>query len=130
MKHSPISKNKGQALIIIMILIAISTIILTETIQIMGSNTIGGTSLQEGNIAHQIAESGIENTLLLLLRNPYYSGETLPVGEGTANVSVTTNNNIKTITSIGMINNFQRKITVNISYNNYVIRIIDWKDSL
>ena len=92
-------------------------------------NASQGTSRLEGRIlASQVAESGMENALLLLLRNPNYVGETLTVGTGTATITVTGNSTTKTITSIGRINNYLQTVEVIVTYNNTIMTITSWEE--
>lgn len=120
----------GQSMVALIIFISIATIMLIGSTSIIASNTVGATIMQQGLVTRQIAESGIENALILLLRNPSYMGETLPLGEGSAVITVTGDSTNKTIESLGTIGNFQKKITVKITYNRGVMSVVSWEDSL
>jgi hypothetical protein len=89
---------------------------------------LSGTKSQQGSIAYEIAESGIENAKLRLLRNPNYAGETLPVGEGSAVILVTNSGGNYTILSKGVTGNFTRQIQVTATYNNNLFVVTSQKE--
>ena len=74
--------------------------------------------------AYYVAESGAENALMRLLRDPNYSGETMAVGVNNAIVTVVGNR----ITSNGHVNNLTKKIQVDVSYNDNQMVITSWKE--
>ena len=133
MKHIQISTlAQGQALVALLVFVVIAVMVIFGSIAITSTNTEGATVFQQGIIARQIAETGVENALLKLLRDPSYTGETIPVDEGayqgSAAVTITGDSLNKTIQSIGTAGNFQHKIVVKITYNNGVQTIISWQD--
>lgn len=117
----------GQALITLLIFVVVAlTVTTTATILIIssGRNT---TRLEMGLTALNIAESGAENAILRLLRDPDYTGEPdLTIGEGTAAITIT-GTNPKTITSEGRIGNFVRRVEVVVSYSS-ILNITSWKE--
>jgi len=115
-------------LITLLVFMTIAIIVITATISIVASNTVGASVAQQGLVARDIAENGIEESLLRLLRDPLFTGGTIPVGNGNAQIIITSNGQNKIIQSTGTVGDFQRKITVSITYNNYVIKIISWQD--
>lgn len=118
--------KKGQTVITLLVFIAIAVTLTTGAIFVGLTNFLTATKIQQGEIAYFVAESGIENALLRLLRNPNYSGETLPVGEGTATVTV--NGTPKTVISEGKVGNFSRKIKVIVDDSGYTLSILFWKE--
>lgn len=123
-------KQKGQALVTIIIFMLIASIITSAAVAVVITNSVGSSKFQQGIIAKSIAESGIEEALLQLLRNPNYTGTPVgqPLSVGNGNVVVTVNGTI--ITSTGTYKNFIRKIQVNASYNSSNQLVIsNWKES-
>ncbi|HEX8932441.1 MAG TPA: hypothetical protein VF810_04760 [Patescibacteria group bacterium] len=110
--------QKGQALISLLFFTVIATTITSAAVIILIVNSLNGAKFQQGNIAYEIAQTGIENAKLRLLRNPSYAGETLPVGNGSVTITVTQNGNNYTILSKGTIGNFTRQIQLQATYNN------------
>lgn len=129
MKQKIAKMNKAQILITLLIFMSVGIMITSAAVVLIITNSLGMTKMQEGNLAYSTAESGVENALLRLLRNPNYNGETMTVGEGTATISVEPSGvNQKTITSSGRLRNFLRKIQVIIDYTNNTLTILSWKE--
>lgn len=123
-------KNQGQILINLILITVIVTVIISAVVNIVMSNTIGSSKTQQGLTAFQTAETGIENALLRLLRDPNYTGETMTINGGTDVITVTGTQTNKTILSVGTVGNFQRKIQSNITYNNFVLTVTSWQEVL
>jgi hypothetical protein len=120
-------ERKGQALITLLFFIVVGISITSAAAIILVNNIASASTSEQGTDAYEVAESGIENALLELLRNPSYSGETLFVGNGTCVIQVTNGNPI-TILSTGTYNNSVRKIQVQVVYNNSILTISTWKE--
>jgi len=120
-------QERGQALITFLYIMIIGMTIASAASVIMLINLIGGGTMESGEIAYYIAESGIENAILNLLRNPSYMGENLVIGGGNVTTEIT-NQNPLTILATGRYNNIVRKIEVQTVYNNNVLTISSWKE--
>ena len=90
-------------------------------------NSSNAQKSQAGLTVLQIAEGGMENALIRILRNPSYIGETLTVGEGIATITVTGSGPF-TLTSVGSIGNFSRTIQVIADYNNNILTVTSWRE--
>ena len=119
--------QKGQALITLLFFVLISLTITTGAIIIIIANSISASRLQEGTLAYYTAESGIENALLRLLRDPNYLGETLTIGTSTAVITVS-GSNPKTVISVGQSGNFKRKVSAQMNYANGYYTFLNWKE--
>lgn len=117
----------GQALITLLFFVLISLTITTGAIIIIIANSISVSRFQEGTLAYYAAESGVENALLRLLRDPNYAGETLTIGSGTAVITVT-GVNPKTVVVIGQNGNFKRTIQAQINYDSGYYTFSNWKE--
>lgn len=106
-----------------------SVVIGAAVIMTLVNSTSSG-KLEAGESALAVTESGAENALLRLLRDPNYTGTgyngeaELDVGTGKAHISV--NNGL--ITAIGKDGIFTRTILVTTSYNNNVLTVISWRE--
>lgn len=120
------SRQSGQTLLTLLFFMVIAISITTAAVIMIMTNSLSTTRLEEGTTAYYIAESGVENALIRLLRDPSYTGETLPVGLGSTVISVTNNGGVYTITSTGTGGNFTRKIQAVASYTNNVLTISSW----
>jgi len=121
--------QKGQALITLLFFTIIAVSILSAAAVMILVNSLNGTKLQEGSRAYEIATTGAENGLLRLMRDPTYTGETLPVGSGSAVIQVTsTNGTAYTILSQGQIGDFVRKVQINATYTNNLFTVTSQKE--
>ena len=83
--------------------------------------------MQNGIEAGQLADSGAENALLKLERDPSYSGEVYTLGNATVTVIVT-GGTTKTINSTVVSGDFTRKVEVLANYTNNVLSVTSWKE--
>lgn len=113
--------SRGAALITLLFFTMIATTVTGAAVVILLVNSLSGAKYQQGTVAYQIAQAGVENAKLRLLRNPSYTGETLDVGDGTAEITVTQNGSNYTILSQGTIGNFMRQIQVEATYSNNLL---------
>ncbi len=119
-------KEKGQALITLLFFVLISLTITTGAIIIIIANSISVSKYQEGTMAYYAAESGVENALLRLLRDPTYLGETLSVGGTTVAIAITgANPKVVIATSSG---NFKRTVQAQMNYNSGYYTFSNWKE--
>jgi len=120
--------KKGQAGLTLMFFSLVAILVTTGAVMAIISNTIGTSTLEQGTKAYYLAETGAENAILRLLRNPNYSGETIVVdSEGEIQVIIS-GEGLKTIISEGRTGNLLRKIEVIIDYNDHVLNIVSWKE--
>ena len=61
----------------------------SAAIIVLASNSIAASKQEEGTTAYYAAESGAENAMLELLRNPNYTGETLQIGTASVSAQIT-----------------------------------------
>lgn len=118
-----INPKAGSTLVTLLTFIVVATTVTTAASMVIMNNTLNASKFEQGQAALYVAESGAENALLRLLRNPTYTGEVLQIGDGTATITVTTSGSNKTIVSIGEINNFRRKIQINAGYSSGILAI-------
>jgi len=116
--------QKGQIFITMLFFVIIGvTIILAETI-VLFTNILSASTTEQGTNAYYVAESGIEEALLRLNRNPGYPGGVLTVGLGSAVIQV--GNGI--ITAAGTYSNTIKKIQVQTVNSNGALKIVSWKE--
>jgi DUF971 family protein len=119
--------KKGQTLVIFLVFMVMAVTITSAAAAIVMTNSIGASSFEQSQIAYNVAESGIENGILRVLRNPAYTGEILSVGEGQATISVTGTNSV-IITSLGRFGNYSRRLQVTAGYNGGLLQINTWQE--
>jgi Tfp pilus assembly protein PilX len=121
------NRSRGQALITILFITVIAITIGASAAVVATLDARSTQRVASGTEAYYIAESGIENAMLRLLRDPEYKGETLLISGGSAKVTVSITSP-KTVTSTGTIDNYQRTIQTIVGYNNGVFTITSWKE--
>ena len=122
-----INFESGQTLVTLLVFIVMATVVTTAATAVMINTSQASTRVEGSNLATSVAESGIENALLRLLRDPSYTGETLSVGNGSATITVS-GTDPKTITSIGRINNYIKTVEVTVTYNDNIMTVTSWKE--
>lgn len=120
--------KSGQALITLLVFMIIAITVTSAAVVMMILNSRGTYKFQDGEVALQIAESGAENAMLRILRDPSYTGEAgLTIGEGTANIEIT-NGDPLIATATGRVNNFVRKIEVKAKFITGLFTVLSWKE--
>lgn len=119
--------KKGQTLVVLLVLMSVGMIITTAAVGTIISDSQATSKFSSGEEAYNIAESGAENAILRLVRNPSYVGETLTVGAGTATITVS-GAATKTIVSEGVSGDFRRKVQVVGGYVNNIFTPTSWTE--
>lgn len=119
--------QKGQALITLLVFVVMATVIIAGAVSVSIINTQSTYKFADSQAALKVAETGVENALLKLLRNPDFAGEILTVGEGTATISIS-GTTTKNIVSVGVNNNYTRKIQAEASFSNNVLSLTSWSE--
>ena len=120
--------HKGQALITLLLFVIISVTVTTGAIIVILLNAKSTNQISQANVCHSIAESGIENAMLQLLRNPSYTGSTFTLDGGTTAVQVASSAGVLTITSQASLGDYQSTVQAQATYNNNVLSLTSWKD--
>lgn len=119
--------QQGQALTALLIVMFVGLSIISAAVSLVDTATTTTGSLEEAQEALNVAETGVEDALLKLLRNPSFIGETLTVGPGLATINIVAGSPI-TVNSQGVVGNHQRNIQIKISFNSGVMLINSWKE--
>ncbi|MEK7127135.1 MAG: PilX N-terminal domain-containing pilus assembly protein [Patescibacteria group bacterium] len=117
-----IKNNKGQALVVLLVLMTVMIMVTSVSVVLVLVNSQNASTSELGNEALGAAESGVENALISMLRDPYgYSGD----GFG---VTVSPGNFPKIITAIGSSNYVKRTLEVGVTYSNNVLGVTYWRE--
>jgi hypothetical protein len=117
--------SSGQTLIALLIFIMLAIMITVTAATITIVNLEANNGYNTAQTALSDAESGAENAVLQLERNPDYNGETMTLSSGSATITVS-GTTTKIITSVGKAGNFNRTITVTASDTANAITVISW----
>lgn len=120
--------SSGQALITLLFFVLIGFTIISASAAMIYNNILASSIKEQGNYAYAIAESGVDEALIRLIRDTTYTG-TLPgqplnLNGGTADISVM--NGI--IISTGTYSNSIRKIEAQTVYTNNELSVISWRE--
>ena len=119
-------KRSGSATVTLIVFIAIMTVVTTAAITTIAVNSLAANRFEQGIVTKSLAESGLENGLLRLLRDPInYTGETITTPDGRINIAVASDK--KSITSTGISGNFIRTVTVQLDYTTDLL-INTWQE--
>ena len=121
------NQKRGQSLITLLFFVIIATSIMMAAAMVLISGSASGTRIEKGNEEYFLAESGVENALLRLVRDPAYSGETLEIPDGTAIIEIT-QANPPIILSTATVGDSVKKIQAETIYNNDVLTVSSWKE--
>lgn len=117
----------GQTLVLLLVLMTTGVVITSAAVMIIIANSQAASKFSSGEAAYSVAESGAENAILRLIRNPNYTGEILTVGGGEATIIVS-GSTTKTIVSEGVVGNFRRKVQIVGTYVNNIFTPSSWDE--
>jgi len=120
--------QNGQALVTLLVFTIVAITITSAAVVIILTNSIGTSKLERGTNAYYSAESGAENALLRLLRNPNYTGETLTIDGATVVSTVGVSGSTYTITSDATSGNFKRTVRVIATFVSNILTVDSWKE--
>lgn len=121
------NKSKGQAMVTLLFFVIIAITVTSGAVMISIANTQSAHELEQSFGALQVAESGAEEALLRLIRDPEYVGGTIAVGDGISSI-VITGDTQKIATSSGKLGDITRSIQVQLQYDNNVLTLVSWKE--
>ncbi len=117
--------QRGQTLVSLLVfsVMAISVAAAATAVMI---NTSQATHISESRMITQMAaDSGIENALLRLIRDPTYAGESLTIDDITILTTIS-GDTTKTITSTATQGIYSQTIQATVQYINYQLTVTSW----
>lgn len=120
--------KSGQSLIILLVFVAVAVTITAASASLAVINSSSSSNIELGQLTYNITESGIENALMRLLRDPEYTGETLTVDDGTATITVAGTYPSLTVVSQGTLGGFSRRIQAVVQFTSGVMSISSWRE--
>lgn len=123
-------KSSGQALVTLLFFVLIGMTVISAAAIFVYENTKSSSTTEQGVYAYYIAESGAEEALLRMLRDPNYSGTPAgqPISVGLGNVEIQVSTASGLITTTGTYQNSIKKIEVQTVYNNNILTISSWRE--
>ena len=120
--------QSGQTLIALLVFMAVSITITLAATAIAIINIRSNNDLIDGNQALLAADSGVEEALLQLERNPGYSGGSISVGPASAIITVSGSGTLD-IVSVGNLGNMQRTVTATATYSSDILTLSSWSET-
>lgn len=117
----------GFSLAILLVFMALTSTIIAAAVATTIVNSEAASKFDLGIESFAVAEAGLENGILRLLRDPSYSGETISIGGGTAVIAVS-GSSPYVITSTGRIYDFSHTLSATAAYVNGILTISTWKE--
>jgi len=135
MKNNYLKGKDGQALISILLLVALALVFITTTAVIFSAETDLSFNTRKSNEIYYNGEAVIENAILRLERNPSYSGETLTFDDGNSTINIVAGPgptqktiNIKSISSSQkFIRSF--KVIVDMGTDGKTVNLVSWREN-
>ena len=124
------NKEKGAAALLTIVIIAAAVLIMVYNASLLGLGELDlGYTSQKGGEAQSIADGCIEEALRRIRLDANYSGDSLNLGAGSCIMTVSTSDNISTITVTANIDSeYYKKIEVVADLNESPIVITSWKE--
>lgn len=126
-KKTTFGEQKGSILIALLVFVVVGITMTSAAIMIMIDSTVISADTLIADQSLMVAESGVENAILRLLRDPSYTGEVMEIEDGRAEVTVTNAGTIL-INSTGIVGRTSRTVTVELIRELGVWRVISWKE--
>lgn len=120
--------NSGQALVVLLMFVTVAMMVGVAATLLSSYALSATTRVEQSQYALDVSESGMENALIRLLRDPDYAGETLTLPDGVATITVT-GSATKTITSAGVAGSTIHTVTATVTYSNGIYTITSWADT-
>jgi hypothetical protein len=118
-------QEAGQTLIALLVFMLVAMTVTLAATAIAIINIKSDNSLASGQTALLNANSGIENAIVSLERNPAYTGGTITLASGTATISISGTTTV-TIVSVGTVGRYQRTETATLAYANNIYSLTSW----
>ena len=121
--------KKGSILLTVIILMFVAILVVTAAVTTILLNSSSISKVEQGQMAYQAAEGGMDEGVLQLLRNPNYTGTqtNIPTGQATFTLTVS-GSSTKTIDSVGKFGQFSRHIQTAASYNGGTLSVGPWQE--
>lgn len=122
------TKSGEVAIMLILIIVVLSTLT-TAAVALAISTTRDTTTMTLGERSLMVAESGAENAILRLIRDPGYTGELVPLSIGPGNATITvTGTSPYTILSVGTVGDLTRKVKVVVDKVEGKLIVVSWQE--
>jgi len=116
-------KEKGTALISLIMTSAISLVVLTGAVLVVVIQSRSSLAVRQNTQGQALADFGVENAAIRLLRDPNYAGESLNIDSNTVTISVAASK----INSSAKVGQIIKMVESGFQYNNNILTIFSWQ---
>ena len=121
------SSESGYMLTALLVFLVVIIVITTTSVMVSVSSLRSETYFDSGSEALAAADSGAENAILRLLRDPTYSGETLTVGNSQVVITVVSSAP-QIVTAVADSGSFERTVQVQVQRVEGRLQVTSWKE--
>jgi Tfp pilus assembly protein PilW len=124
--------QSGQTIIALLIFMMLAILITSTSVMITVISSQTNNGYTSGELALQAAETGAENALLQLERDPTYAGETMNINSSTTATITVSGTTTRTITSLGTvagIGTYKRTVVVTATNTANTFTVASWVES-
>ena len=114
-------------MVLLLIVMMVTIAVVSLSVALVTETVLANLRQERGELAQTIAESGAEEAVLRVLRDPTTQGSfALTVGEGSATVEIV-GTTIKTIYSKGSVSGYERQVEVEVAIVEGQVEITKWR---
>ncbi|MBP9781347.1 hypothetical protein KBC89_01695 [Candidatus Woesebacteria bacterium] len=121
------SSESGYMLTALLVFLVVIIVMTTTSVMVSVSSLRSETYFDSGSEALSAADSGAENAILRLLRDPTYSGEMLTVGNSQVVITVT-GSAPQVVTVVADSGSFERTVEVRLQRVDGMLQVTSWKE--
>lgn len=119
--------QKGQALISILLIMSLAVLVVSSALVSTSLSKTAGISTESDRVLYS-AETGVEEALIKLLRDPNYQTDSFTFDGVLVNIRIENPNpNQVTITSEALADNLKRTVEVLATFEDNILTITNWK---
>lgn len=120
-------RQKGQSMVLLMFIVVTLVAISSAAIMMSIVNSGSVTAFENGLETSEYADSGAENALLRLIRDPFYTGESYSINGGDIQITVTGQNQ-KTIQVEASVGQSTKIVEVLADYTDNILSVTSWRE--
>ncbi len=121
--------QKGQALISILLIMSLAVLVVSSALVSTSLSKTAGISTESDRVLYS-AETGVEEALIKLLRDPNYQTDSFTIDGVLVNIKIQIGNpnpNQVTIKSEALADNLKRTVEVLATFEDNILTITNWK---
>lgn len=127
MKEFRVHFHSGHSAVMLLIFVVVGMLVITASVTMNITLSKNAVRFEDSTLALHLAEAGVENALIRLLRDPTYTGETLTTPEGTTTITVQ-GTEFQVIDATASSFSSTRRLQVEVDRSSGSMDITSWKE--